>query len=86
MTWTNELEFEGGEGREIVSNGALVATVYNPTDADLIAAAPDLLAALHGADEFCQQGLNSPNPEDWESALYDIRDLARAAIAKAKGN
>jgi hypothetical protein len=85
MTWTNEPEFEGGEGREITCNGQLVATVYDPADADLIAAAPDLLAALHGADEFCQQGINSENAARWETALYDIRELVRTSIAKAKG-
>jgi hypothetical protein len=54
-------------------------------DADLIAAAPDLLSALHDADEFCQQGLNSPHPEHWEAALHDIMELVRTTIAKAKG-
>lgn len=54
-------------------------------DRDLIAAAPDLLAALHGADEFCQQGLNSPEPVHWEATLQDIMELVRDTIAKAKG-
>lgn len=54
-------------------------------DRDLIAAAPDLLSALHGVDEFCQQGLNSPYAEHWEAALHDIMELVRASIAKAKG-
>jgi hypothetical protein len=46
----------------------------------------NLLASLHGVDELCQQGLNSPHAEHWECALYDIRELVRTAIAKAKGN
>jgi hypothetical protein len=48
-------------------------------------AAPDLLQALHDADEFCQQGLNSAEPQHWEAALQDIMELVRAAIAKAQG-
>lgn len=55
------------------------------TDLNLIAAAPDLLQALHDADEFCQQGLNSAEPQHWEAALQDIMELVRAAIAKAQG-
>ena len=54
-------------------------------DRDLIAAAPDMLQALHNADEFCQQGLNSAEPTHWEAALQDIMDLVRAAINKANG-
>jgi len=45
----------------------------------------DMLAALHDADEFCQQGLNSPYAEHWEAALHDIMELVRNAITKAKG-
>ena len=55
------------------------------TPFDYQAAAPDLLQALHDADEFCQQGLNSAEPQHWEAALQDIMDLVRNAIAKAKG-
>lgn len=72
MTWTNEIEFEGGEGREIVSGGRLIATVYNPTDADLIAAAPELLAALQEVLSLCEG----------ECAIGHI---CLNAIAKAKG-
>jgi len=54
-------------------------------NARLMAAAPDLLAALRGVDEFCQQGLNSPRAEHWEAALDDIMGLVRAAITKTTG-
>lgn len=54
-------------------------------NARLIAAAPDLLAALRDADEFCQQGLNSAEPQHWEAALHDIMELVRNAINKAQG-
>lgn len=46
---------------------------------------PELLSALNGAYEFCQQGLNSPHPEHWEASLYDILELVQEAIAKAEG-
>jgi len=65
-----------GEGLDVMSDA----------NAHLIAAAPDLLQALHDADEFCQQGLNSAEPQHWEAALQDIMELVRNAIAKAKGN
>jgi hypothetical protein len=87
MTWTNEPEFEGSEGREIVSGHTLIATVYNTTDAHLIAAAPDLLAALEdalpwlikadidGAFDGCALPLGGRKA--WEQI--------ERAIAKAKG-
>lgn len=88
MPWTNEPEFEGGEGREIVSDGViLIATVYSADDAALIAAAPDMLAALErleaqisatSAYDFACKG-------DDHELLADV-GFARAAIAKAKGN
>jgi len=87
MTWINEPEFEGSDGREIVSGHTLIATVYNPTDAALIAAAPDLLAALEtalpwlikadidGAFDGCALPLGGRKA--WEQI--------ERAIAKAKG-
>jgi hypothetical protein len=72
MTWTNEIEFEGGEGREIVSGRRLIATVYHPTDAHLIAAAPELFAALQEVLSLCEG----------ECAIGRI---CLNAIAKAKG-
>jgi hypothetical protein len=72
-----------GEGGQIIIGNALI--INQEANARLIAAAPDLLQALHDADEFCQQGLNSAEPPHWEAALQDIMDLVRNAIAKAKG-
>lgn len=66
-------------------NGDIIACI-DGNDKPLYTAAPDLLAALHGVDEACQQGLNSPEPVHWEASLQDIMDLVRAAITKAKGN
>jgi hypothetical protein len=48
-----------------------------PADARLIAAAPDLLAALQSADHcFSVLGYELP---------FDVQDMIRAAIAKAEG-
>lgn len=44
----------------------------------------DMLTALHDIDEFCQQGLNSPEPVHWEAALHDIMELVRATIARTQ--
>lgn len=60
---------------EVVASDGAVTIAQPPTeaDADLIAAAPDLLAAL--------QYIVAWNPEDWSAE--QARDMARAAIAKA---
>lgn len=47
----------------------------------LIATAPELLEALEKAGEIAMNA----QPEDYEKALKEIRKLARAAIAKARG-
>ena len=79
MTWTIEPEFEGGEGREIMRGHTLIATVYNPTDAPIIAAAPDLLQALHDVDAYLA-------PEGDEEDVYNyIRAIIKGAISKAQG-
>ena len=66
-----------GAGRE------LIATVSD-NDAPIIAAAPDLLAALQaiadaGPDEGCKMG------DGWRAAHDKFTSFARAAIAKARG-
>lgn len=61
----------------VYANFGAVELCCLPTEADgrLIAAAPDLLAAL--------EYIVGWNPSDWSAET--ARDLARAAIAKAKG-
>jgi microsomal dipeptidase-like Zn-dependent dipeptidase len=54
--------------------------ISNPDDARLIAAAPDLLAALE-ALSLAERQISKPLGSDW----LDAYGLARAAIAKAKG-
>ena len=83
MAWTNDIELEGSEGREIVSGRTLIATVYNPADADLIAAAPDLLAALKTVTA-CLRGFHAS--DDFGPLDDEAVDAALNIIAKAKGN
>ncbi len=76
------------------NNGAAIdgAGVYNATQGDkkLIAAAPDLLAALrdaiscleHASSEYC---VGSGYDESWKACRDDAVKDARAAIAKATG-
>lgn len=71
-----------------------VANVFRPGDADLIAAAPDLLAALEGLldDEFNEaDGILADGPggtmeEDRASDLIEARWAAAGkAVARARG-
>ena len=61
---------------------AVSIMAHNPASADaqLISAAPDLLAALESISEAHNVGWNSPTME-----FNGLFDKARAAIAKAKG-
>jgi hypothetical protein len=74
-----------GEG---LSRGNLIAHVYNHTgdvqaNARLIAAAPDLLAALQGM----LHGLRvTPTEADYHAEREEACAAARAAIAKATGD
>ena len=81
MTWTSEPDFNDAEGREIVSNGLLIATVYDATDAALIAAAPDLLAALRAVTD-CLLGFHAS--DDFGPSDTEALNAAIAAIAKAQ--
>lgn len=87
MTWINEPEFEGSDGREIVSGHTLIATVYNTTDAHLIAAAPDLLAALEAYELFTGSLANTGEmtPDAWIE-LDKLHHKACLALNRAKGN
>lgn len=55
--------------------------VRNPADARLIAAAPDLLEALH----YLAMQASVLAPDDAEHPIHRTLATARAAIAKAKG-
>jgi len=73
-----------GDHQQVIASdttGATVALVYDPAngDADLIAAAPDLLAALRNL-EFYGRHWGKP-----VTGFVDAMSAANAAIAKAEG-
>ena len=86
-----------GQASNIVTNDALyVAQVYGhknkggpmTANARLIAAAPDLLAALRGLLVGCEFRSIAGNPPAWQAISMPRRgalDNARVAIAKATG-
>lgn len=78
-TWHVEHPFgEPGTYITDADSTALVAKVYNPDDAALIAAAPDLLAALEGLVNI------SFHPKATKADIRIIASDARLTIAKAK--
>jgi hypothetical protein len=66
------------------SSGGTVAEIqsHNPDDAALVAAAPDLLAALQSIEDCCNE---EHAARDYASRQTEIRGIARAAIALATG-
>ena len=76
--------------RDIVSDGTAFAPSYVAEaldcDATLIAAAPDLLAALQAVWKFFEPVYVSAMADDTERTAQDeLIDTVRAAIAKATG-
>lgn len=68
------------QDRDVVkdSTGSVVAWIWDDIDAgNLIAAAPDLLAACKAVIEEYEEGKSFPE--------FDVRETVRAAIAKASG-
>lgn len=67
-----------------------IATIYEPSAANLIAAAPDLLATLKAiADEsiFNQQRFAEDDDTDYFLRCFKaVKERCHAAIAKAEGN
>ena len=72
-------------GRDIVADGlkAVICTqVYNPADASLIAAAPDMLEALEHAEKFVS---SFELDQDYTDGQVETINAIRTAIAKATG-
>jgi len=70
-------------------NYAPIAVAHSDADANLICAAPELLAALQNAYQFITNGIGlgyirMPDPDTPDPA-HQTPDAIRAAIAKAKG-
>lgn len=97
--WTKASQSEGGRYITIkAANGRTVARVpfntereaergeiTDDSDADLIASSPDLLTALETI-AAAPSRLAFPDAVDqWKAAMLDAAKIARAAIAKAKG-
>jgi len=74
-SWT----IQGGEFYHALAN------VKAGDDAALIAAAPDMLAALKRVAAEADGGRLSANDDELRDWLMAIRDVARAAVAKAEG-
>lgn len=65
------------------ATAGLIADIHKDEDAMLLAAAPDLLAALELIEANADYGKD--NPKRQTAVLFDILEIARAAIAKATG-
>jgi hypothetical protein len=65
-------------------DGKTLALVRDARDCALIAAAPDMLAALEHIARICEPGCDQSD-DDIEAAFAGMRRLSRNAIAKALG-
>lgn len=74
----------GVSGQEIYGGGRLIANAWTDADARLIAAAPDLLAALEAFLRAPSVGSGGPGSSTIVVQEFNRR-AARAAIAKARG-
>ena len=81
--WYAKKSASSGQGIVIdEQTGQSVAVAYDTKDTALLAAAPELLAALQLFTEF-RAGLGKTGAK---VSIADVEKAARAAIAKATGN
>ena len=73
------IEIDGPEGPRDVTLAVVLQADNAAADARLIAAAPELLAALKRLLPLWEESIG------WEEDYMDMADDARAAIAKAEG-
>lgn len=71
--------------QRISANDAPIAVTKDEANARLIAAAPDLLDVARNVGGIDDGWLKGAHPELLRKAILQIRDEARAAIAKAEG-
>jgi hypothetical protein len=84
--WVEDSDHPMGEGREVYDGFGRTASVYGDTltaeaNARLIAAAPELLAALREVADGCARRLRKGK----DQGDLDTLRLCRTAIAKAEG-
>ncbi|QRY69153.1 hypothetical protein JVX98_13420 [Ensifer sp. PDNC004] len=85
-------EFDGPPDNIIVWSGPEARVCFltsdGPTEANgrLIAAAPDLLAALKAAEPYVEALHSLMNPESTRSQVWSVVKQLRAAISKAEGS
>ena len=77
----------GNDGASIVSGDVVIGHTFEPDDARLIAAAPDLLAALQQCIQSIRAMPRTKQAEDIqaECGMFSASAAARDAIAKATG-
>lgn len=83
--WSH-VAYEGGwDGVAQVDSRTLICKLVenNPANAHLIAAAPELLAALKGLLTHC--GIADAAPEDKDGEDHALESAARVAIRRAEG-
>lgn len=79
--WSDPLDFMASD----MPSGFFVTGVMSEADARLIAAAPDLMAALEGMTELYIRLAGYADCGFWNPETEPTVVSARAAIAKAKG-
>lgn len=79
--WYAKVSGGGSQGLVVdEQTGSTIAVTYDPAHAGLLAAAPDLLAALEAVENVFRKG-----PNAFASAEINALALVRSALAKARG-
>lgn len=78
-TTTESTDRQGLVYDEVTGNN--IAVTYDPKDAALVAAAPEMLKALE-----IIASMQRCDAREWSELIYKAKDVAQHAIAKAKGD
>lgn len=79
--WWADDQSEGEKRQVLGPDGRLIAIVYGEANANLVAAAPELLESLESLVMWLERHPNSSG----QTPANDLARWARAAIVKAKG-